>query len=80
MDYKFIICGIVIILGLIVVLKNKTFAQRMQSFYITQSQKAGGNSEKWERSWMVTLFRAMVIFLGVLVIISAYPIIFGPYN
>lgn len=80
MELKFLLCATIIILGLLVLWKNKTLALKLQSLYVTQAKREGRSTEKWERPWMRKLFRFMVIFAGILIIIGAYPLLFGPYN
>lgn len=80
MEYKYIIVGIIILFGIFVLIKNKRIAQNMQSLYITQAKKGSSGSVKWEQPWILTLFRVMVIFFGFLIIVVAYPLLFGPYN
>ena len=59
------------------VYKNK-FAIRLQAFYISQSVKLYGTKGKWDRPWILGLFKVMIIFFGLLLITGAYPIVFGP--
>jgi hypothetical protein len=60
--------------------KSAKLASRMQIYYVTQAKKGNNDSTKWERPWILGLFRAMIIFSGILIIIGAYPLLFGPYN
>lgn len=75
-----IICGITILFGLVILVKNRRIALKMQEFYIAQAKRGRLDSAKWERPWILSLFRTMVVFVGILIIISAYPLTFGPYS
>jgi hypothetical protein len=37
----------------------------------------GGGSETWKTPFMTFMFKAMVVFLGIWLMIVAYPIVFG---
>ena len=69
---------VIILLGVTCILNSHEWASRIQMLYVKQANRMYGNNKGWDQPWRPTLFRAVVIFLGFLLIIVAYPIIFGP--
>jgi len=74
--------------GLYVLTHVKSLASRMQNAYVKsaeEKQKEGGfssylsmyNPETWKTPFMTFIFRFGVVFLGILLLLSAYPTVFG---
>jgi uncharacterized membrane protein YjgN (DUF898 family) len=68
---------VIVILGVILIVKSKDWSVKLQQYYISQAKRYG-NSEVWARPWITVLFRVMIIFVGLVLIIAAYPLAFGP--
>jgi uncharacterized membrane protein len=64
--------------GVVCIIYKNKLAIKLQKLYIRQSIKLYGNSGKWELPWALILFKVMIIFAGIILIIGAYPIVFGP--
>ncbi len=74
--------------GVFVLIHSKRMAVALQNVYVRQAEKKqakGGmtaylfmyNPETWKTPFATFLFRAGMIFLGIWLIIVAYPIVFG---
>ena len=58
--------------------KNKDWATRLQQYYISESKKHRyGKLFPWENPRIIWLFRILVIFFGIVLLIAAYPLAFG---
>ena len=75
--------------GIAVLMHVTMLARALQNLYIRQAERQqakGGwgaylpvyNPETWKTPFMTFMFKAMVVFLGIWLIIVAYPIVFGP--
>lgn len=75
--------------GIYILTHVKEQTLSLQNLYIRQAQKVQdkngiGSSlyffkpETWQTPFAVLLFKIIIIFLGIILIIGAYPIAFGP--
>lgn len=74
--------------GIAVLMHVTMLARAFQNLYVRQAegqQAKGGwgaylpmyNPEKWKTPFMTFMFKAIVVFLGIWLMIVAYPIVFG---
>ena len=74
--------------GIAVLMYVKMLARALQNLYVRQAERQqakGGwgaylpmyNLETWKTPFMTFMFKAMVVFLGIWLMIVAYPIVFG---
>lgn len=69
----------ILAVGVTCLIKNKTWGKSMHEYYIRESKKHWyGKLFPWEKPWAIIIFRAMFIGLGMILIIVAYPLVFGP--
>ena len=80
MDYRVIFFIVILAFGLVLIVKNKSFAKRIQISYVTQAKKSNYNNVQWESPFYLGVFRVMMIFFGLLLVFGAYPLIYGPFN
>jgi hypothetical protein len=72
---------LILAVGMVCLSKNKTWGRSMHEYYIQESRKHWyGKFFPWEKSWAIVIFRAMFIGIGVILIIAAYPLVFGPFH
>jgi len=75
--------------GVYVILRSKSLARGLQELYVRSAKKQQekkawnsylfvNNPETWQTPFARLLFRAMIVFFGIMLIIIAYPIVFGP--
>jgi hypothetical protein len=53
------------------------WADLLRQYYIAQSNKTYGNSDGWDEPWRLTLFKALVIFFGLMAILGVYVLVFS---
>jgi hypothetical protein len=53
------------------------WAQSLQRYYIAQSHKISGDSGGWDEPWRLTLFKALVVFFGLMAILGVYVVVFS---
>ena len=74
--------------GIAVLMHVNTMARALQDLYVRgaeRQQAKGGwsaylpmyNPETWKTPLVTFMFKAMVVFLGIWLIIIAYPVVFG---
>ena len=73
-----IFAGVVICVLLTLVKFTRSWADALRREMLAQSKRVFGTSMGWDRPWTLYLCRAGVIFLGVMFILGAYIITFGP--
>ena len=67
-------------LGIACLLNNRAWGRAMHEYYIRESKKHWyGRMFPWEKPWTIVIFRATLIGLGIMLIITAYPLVFGPF-
>jgi hypothetical protein len=75
---KVLIVAIAALIVLIVLVRSTgKWARSLQRYYIAQSNKLSGNSGGWDEPWRLTLFKALVIFFGLMVVLGVYVIVFN---
>ena len=52
-------------------------ASSLQKYYIDQSNKMSGDSGGWDEPWKLQLFKALVIFFGLMAILGIYVLVFS---
>jgi hypothetical protein len=76
-----IILKSVVVIGAIVVIllmKNTgKWARSLQKYYIAQSSGLSGNSGGWDEPWRLSLFKALVIFFGLMAVLGVYVLVFS---
>jgi hypothetical protein len=81
MTLKIIFTLIIFIFGVFCIVKSKKWAIQTQRFYINKSKESYPSvTKQWESPSSILLFRVMYIFWGTLLIIGAYPLVFGPIS
>ena len=74
--------------GIAVLMHVNMLARALQNLYVCQAERQqakGGwgaylpmyNPETWKTPFMTFMFKAMVVFLGIWLMIVAYPVVFG---
>jgi ABC-type Fe3+ transport system permease subunit len=53
------------------------WAAAMQQYYMRQSKKLYGENGNWERPWIRTLFKALIVFFGVMFVLAVYVVMFA---
>lgn len=76
---KIIIMLVVFFTGVIFLVYRNKFASKTQESFVRESIKLYGTKGKLDRPWILLLLKIMFIFWGLLFIIAAYPVAFGPY-
>src|SRR5262245_34557297 len=72
---------VIFAVGMTCLFKNKTWGRSMHEYYIQESKKYWhGRLFPWEKPWAIVIFRAMFIGFGVIFIVAAYPLVFGPFH
>ena len=78
MALKVIVVSIAAVLILAILSRNSSkWALSLQRYYITQSNKMSGNNGGWDEPWRLALFKALVIFFGLMAILGVYVIVFS---
>lgn len=72
---KIIIFSIALIGTIFTLIKNTgKWASRIQQYYIRHDKN---NLGSWEEPWILTLFKAMVIFAGFMFLVFVFSFLFG---
>jgi hypothetical protein len=75
---KIVMVVITAIVVLVLLTRNTNkWARSLQAYYIAQSQKISGDSGGWDEPWRLTLFKALVVFFGLMAILGAYVVVFS---
>ena len=53
------------------------WARSLQSFDLAQSTKMSGNSGGWDDPWRLIVFKALVVFFGVMAVLGVYVAVFS---
>jgi hypothetical protein len=53
------------------------WAQTLQKYYIAQSNKLNGDIGGWDKPWRLTLFKGLVIFFGLMIVVGMYVVAFS---
>jgi hypothetical protein len=78
MIYKIVMVAITAIVVLVLLTRNTSkWARSLQGYYIAQSHKISGDSGGWDESWRLTLFKALVVFFGLMVILGVHVVVFS---
>ena len=75
---KFIIVILVFSLGVACFVNIGKWSIRMQQYFINQANAMFKFSFGWDRPLALLLCKIIVAFVGFVLLISAYPIAFGP--
>lgn len=75
---KIVVVAVVAVIVLVLLYKNTSnWARSLQKYYIAQSNKMSGNNGGWDEPWKLTLFKALVIFFGLMAILGVYVAVFS---
>ena len=78
MTLKIAVVAIAGIIVLFLLVRNTgKWAQSLQKYYIAQSNKMSGNNGGWDESWKLMLFKALVVFFGLMAILGVYVAVFS---
>jgi hypothetical protein len=78
MILKIIVVAIVAVIVLFLLIQNTgKWARSLQQYYVNQSNKISGNSGGWELPWRLVLFKALVVFFGLMTILGVYVAVFS---
>ena len=78
MILKIIIVAIAAVVVLVLLFqKTGKWARSLQKYYVAQSNKMSGNNGGWDEPWKLTLFKALVIFFGLMAILGVYVVVFS---
>ena len=73
--------ALVVVIGAIVVIllmKNTgKWARSLQKYYTAQSNGLSGNSGGLDEPWRLSLFKALVVFFGLMAILGVYVLVFS---
>lgn len=69
---------LVAIAGLLCLVNSRRWSVALQVNFINSAKQGGRDPLEFTGSSKLILFRIIVIFFGVLLLIAAYPISFGP--
>jgi hypothetical protein len=53
------------------------WARSLQKYYVAQSNKMSGESGGWDQPWRLALFKALVLFFGLMAILGVYVVLFS---
>ena len=74
------VASVIVIGALVVILLMKNtgkWARSLQKYYIAQSSGLSGNSGGWDEPWRLSLFKALVIFFGLMGVLGVYVLVFS---
>lgn len=78
MILKIILVAIAAIVVVFLLVKNTAkWARSLQRYYIAQSNKMSGDNGGWDEPWRLTLFKALVVFFGLMAILGVYVVVFS---
>jgi hypothetical protein len=78
MDWLIVL--VIVGVGIACLFNNQAWGRSMQEYYIRESKKHWyGRLFPWGNPWTIVIFRGMFIGLGIMLIIIAYPLVFGPF-
>jgi hypothetical protein len=70
---KVLITAIAAVAVLVILVRSTgKWAHSLQEYYIRQSNKLYGHSGGWDKPWRLTLFKALVVFFGLMAILGVY--------
>jgi len=65
------------IVSALLIRNTNKWARSLQRYYIVQSNKISGNSGSWDKPWRLGLFKALLVFFGLMAILGIYVVIFS---
>lgn len=72
------IAAVAAVVALFLLARNTgKWARSLQRYYIAQSNKMSGNNGGWDEPWKLMLFKALVIFFGLMAILGVYVAVFS---
>ena len=78
MTLKIVIVAVAAVIALFLLIRNTgKWARSLQRYYIAQSNKMSGNNGGWDEPWRLMLFKALVIFFGLMAVLGAYVVVFS---
>ena len=78
MTLKIIVVALAAVIILLLLIKSTAkWSRSLQRYYIGQSTKMSGDSGGWDEPWRLTLFKALVIFFGLMAILGVYVVVFS---
>jgi hypothetical protein len=78
MELKIILVVMVAVIVSVLLVKNTgRWSRSLQRYYIDQSNRLHGNSAGWDSPSRLTLFKALVIFFGLMAILAVYVAVFS---
>lgn len=60
------------------IMNSRNWAVMLQEYYIREAKRLYGESRQWEHAWTQTLFRFIIIFSSLIIVIIVYALLFGP--
>ena len=78
---KVLIVVIAAVVVLVILAPNAgKWARSLQEYYIAQSKKLYGHVGGWDEPWRLTLFKALVVFFGLMAILGVYVVVFSAFG
>jgi hypothetical protein len=78
---KVLVLAIAAVVVLVILARNTgRWAHSLQEYYIAQSKNLYGHSGGWDKSWRLTLLKALVIFFGLMAILGVYVVMFSAFG
>lgn len=78
MTLKIIVVAVAAVITLFLLVRNtEKWARSLQGYYVAQSNKMLGDNGGWDESWRLMLFKALVIFFGLMAILGVYVAVSG---
>ena len=78
MTIKILVMAITGVIVLFLLVRHTgEWARSLQKYYIAQSNKLSGDNGGWDKPWRLTLFKALVIFFGLMAILGVYGLVFS---
>jgi hypothetical protein len=66
-------------MGVVITLAKRSsgWAVELQHYYMRQSVKMYGQNGNWEKPWIRQLFKALIFFFGLMLMLGAYVLLFS---
>lgn len=77
--FKFLFTILLASAGIACFVKNDDWARKLQTTFILSARESKQEHQyDWKGKTMLMLCKAMIYFVGVVLVLSAYPLSFGP--
>lgn len=67
----------ILVLGITLFAYSNVLSKQLQEVFIRSAKDLYGNAGEWSKPHTKTLLRALIIFFGIIVMLAAYPIVYG---